>query len=218
MKIKNTKPEGQKSDWEEQELPLFVQKADTELVEQELPLFGDGAKLQTADISAAMPAPLQQSRKSEWQNTTMFTPVEPVVSFGFLRSYRGINWPHYENMLKLYAVDLFIQNEPDGKPTDQQEKDKAALEEAIEAKGNAKRVRPLTVNEIVKRDSKVYMTYGKDIIYALVMCNEKTLKELHAQITNSFNQRDAEQRKTMYNKATQIYNKLVDRYYNYRGR
>ena len=202
MKNEDTNSKNQEPEWEDQELPLF----------------DDEPKSKQADVSAAMPAQPQQSFKNTLQNTTMLIPPETILSSGYLKNYNGINWPHYENMLKLYGIKRFVDREENGKPTLQQEKDMEVLNQAIEVTGNTQyKKKHITAEEVVKRDTKVYMTYGMDIIHALVFCDRMKLRELHAQILNSRNPHDSAQRETMYTKAASIYEKLAERY-NYRDR
>ena len=195
MKNKDKKSENQETEWEDQELPLFDNN--------------NGSKSEQSDISAALPPRPEHNLKDDLQSTTAITFLPSIVSPYFLGKYRGINWPHYENMLKLYALDFFVN----GEPTEQQKRDREELQEAIEVKGNLKyKKKHVSFKEVIESDTGVYMNYGKDVIRALVFCDRKALQELHAQILNSYNSQDSRQREAMYTKASLIYKKLKDRY------
>ena len=161
----------------------------------------------------AMPERPKQTMKQKLRGTTMFTPLPSIVSDGYMVQYRGINWAHYENMLKLFALGLLIR----GEMTLQQAKDKEDLEKAIEEKGNAKyKKKHLSATKIIERDSGVYMRYGKNVIRAMAepdpIVSERRLKDLRSEIPDTRNNDNARQLHRTMSKAKTIFMTLQSRY------
>lgn len=155
----------------------------------------------------------KQSRGQALKATTMFTPLPSVVEEGCENNHRGINWPHYENMLKLFALGYLIQ----GTPTQQQEKDKVDLATAIEKVGNAQyKKKHLDADKIIKNASGVYMCYGKNVIRAMAerdpQVSERCLKDLRSEILDTRNENNAKQLHKTMRKAKTIFMKLQSRY------
>lgn len=164
-------------------------------------------------FALAMPEQPKQTMKQKLQNTTMFTPLPTIVSEGYDDEHKGINWPHYENMLKLFALGLIVR----GELTQQQKKDKEDLTQAIEVAGNAKyKKKHLSAEEIIKRDSKVYMRYGRNVIRAMAepdpIVSERRLKDLRSEIPDTRNENNATQLHKMMSKAKTIFMTLQSRY------
>ena len=53
---------------------------------------------ETPDLFAAMPSPPKQTFKETLMSGTVF---DPIVTVGYAGRRNGINWPHYENLIKL---------------------------------------------------------------------------------------------------------------------
>ena len=101
--------------------------------------------------------------------------------------------------------------------TQQQQKDKADLEKAIEEKGNAKyKKKHLTAQEIMKRDSGVYMHYGQNVIRAMAepdpIVSERRLKDLRSEIPDTRNDDNARQLHRTMSKGRTIFMTLQSRY------
>lgn len=173
-----------------------------------------GAQQMTLPLfTAAMPAQPKQTAKQQLQNTTTFTPLKSIVSEGFDKPHTGINWPHYENMLKLFALGYLYQ----GELSQQQQKDKQDLEQAIEQVGNAKfKKKHLTAEEIIEKSSGVYMRYGKNVIRAMAeknpLVSERQLKDLRSEIPDTRNDNNATQLHKMMSKAKTVAMVMQDRY------
>lgn len=164
-------------------------------------------------ISAALPAPPTQTHQQKLKATTLLTPLPSIVSEGFAVSYRGINWAHYENILKLFALNYLIQ----GEMTPQQQKDKEDLTRAIESAGNAKyKKKRLTAQQIIERDSGVYLRFGKNVIRAMAEPNpivsERRLKDLRSEIADTRNENNAIQLHKTMSKAKTIFMTMQSRY------
>lgn len=122
-----------------------------------------GLPVERLDLSAALPPAPPQTKKEELKISVSPRALESIVSKGFEFSYKWINWPHYENILKLYTISvLYKQN-----LTQQQQIDVADLRKAIEFVGNKGRVKPLTAEEISRRQNGRYLTFGKRVIDAI---------------------------------------------------
>lgn len=120
-------------------------------------------------LTAALPTPPTQTQKQKLQSSTMFTP-QSIVSPLFDKTYRGTNWPHFENVLKLYALGLLIK----GEMTPQQKKDKEELEAAITQVGRKKfKNNNLSAQQIMKKTKGVYIEKGKEIIANLFKTLDK---------------------------------------------
>ena len=154
-----------------------------------------------------------ETYKEQLKRSTALSTVS-IVSEGFDKPHSWINWPHYENMWKLFALEnVFIL----GKPTPQQEKDRQDLRCAIYIAGNAKYKRKrLTVEEIIERDSKEYMTYGKNIIRAKAekdsYTSERRLKSLRSDIYDTRSEENATQLRRVTHKVKAIYDQMMERY------
>jgi len=160
-----------------------------------------------------MPAQPVETRQGALKKTTMLT-QPTIVSEGFDAPHRGINWPHYENIWKLFALEnVFMSDEP----TKQQQIDRQELRSAIEVAGNAKYKRKhLTADEIIKRDSKVYVRYGKNIIRAKAerdpYASESRLKDLRSDIYDTRSEENATQLRKVTHKVKAIYDLMTARY------
>jgi len=164
-------------------------------------------------LPVAQPTRPKQTRMQALKSTTMFTPLPSIVEEGYNRRHRGINWPHYENMLKLFALKYMVQ----GIPTQQQEKDIIDLTKAVEEKGNARyKKKHLTAEEITERDSGVYMRYGKNVIRSMAemdpLVSERRLKDLRTEISDTRNENNSVQLHKMMSKAKTIFITLQSRY------
>ena len=228
-------PEDMMDDLESQDPTYFehIQKAESEFARLETRLFGHEHSERdekrevippqpekqpqqldfTADLSSALPPRPKQTPMQALKATTMFTPLPSIVEEGYGKQHRGIDWPHYENMLKLFALDYFVQETP----TQQQEKDRKDLTMAIEQAGNAKyKKKRLTAEEIIDRDSGIYMRYGKNVIRAMAepdpQVSERCLKDLRSEISDTRNENNAIQLHKMMSKARTIFMKLQSRY------
>jgi len=160
------------------------------------------------------PTAPQQTTQKALKSSTMFTPLPTIVSPAFTHKYRGINWPHYENMLKLFALGYLVRN---GQLTQQQEKDKEELSEAIETVGNAKaKKKKKTAEEIMNAADGVYMTYGRNVIRAMAepdpIVSERCLKDLRSEIPDTRNDQNAIQLHKMMSKAKTIFMAMQSRY------
>ena len=202
----------------EEEQTTFSPQA--EMVEQLLPLDPNSS------ITDAYPPRPKQTYRQAANGSTMFTRPETLVSPGYTAPCRGMNWPHIENILKLYAISFFIV----GTPTEQQKEDIEELSKAVRSgdDARAKRTNPTTktAQEIISGEKRVYVKYGKDIIWALAGYeralaehNEEAerfysdeLKARNAEITNSYIQQDANQRRKVSEKANKIFELLGKRY------
>ncbi len=178
-----------------------------------LPNISKAQQLTLSLFPAALPTPPKQTIKQQLQGSTTFTPLPSIVSAGFNKAHTGINWPHYENMLKLFALGYLYH----GKLTQQQQKDKDDLTQAIEEVGNAKfKKKHLTAEEITERDSRVYMRYGQNVIRAMAdpdpLVSERRLKDLRSEIPDTRNNNNATQLHKMMSKAKTIAMILQNRY------
>ena len=72
----------------------------------------------TLNLSAALPTPPTLTFQQKLQAGTS---LPSIVSEGSDRPCQGINWAHYENLLKLFALGFLIR----GEMTRQQKKDKS---------------------------------------------------------------------------------------------
>ena len=171
---------------------------------------------QQASIKAALPTPPAQTTQQALKATTIFTPLPSIVSAGYNQPHRGINWSHYENMLKLFALSYMYHGQV---LTQQQEKDKADLEKAIEEAGNARyKKKHLTAEQIMKRDEGIYMRYGENVIRAMAepdpVVSERRLKDLRSEIPDTRVGDNATQLHKMMSKAKTIAMIMCARYSN----
>jgi len=174
------------------------------------------AAQQKPSLQAALPTSPAQTVQQTLKATTIFTPLPSIVSFGYNQKHRGINWSHYENMLKLFALSYMYHGQV---LTQQQEKDKADLEQAIEEAGNAKyKKKHLTAEQIMKRDEGVYMRYGQNVIRAMAepdpLVSERRLKDLRSEIPDTRVSDNAIQLHKMMSKAKTIAMVMRARYSN----
>ena len=165
------------------------------------------------EVAAVLPAPPKQTHKQKLHNTTMLTRLPPIVEEGYDAPHSGINWPHYENMLKLFAFGFLVKDTL----TSQQEVDKVALSAAIESVGNAHyKKKHLSAEEIVHRANRTYMRYGKNVILAMAepdpLVSERRLKDLRSEIFDTRNEDNARQLHKMMSKARSIYMTMQARY------
>ena len=166
-----------------------------------------------AMLTSAFPQQPMQTRKQDLKKGSIFTPLEPIVNLGYNAPHKGINWPHYENMLKLIAIDYFVQ----GAPSSQQEEDKKNLQNAVEDFVNLKyKKKHLTAQEILERDTGVYMHFGKSVLFALAVSDAQVSKyfldELNAEISETSNEHNANQLRKMMHKAKFVFSTLQQRY------
>ena len=156
-------------------------------------------------LQPALPHPPAQTQQQQLKNSTW---LSSIVSEGYKETHRGINWPHYENMLKLYALGALFKNTL----TPQQQKDKADLGEAIEYVYNTKnpRKKEKSANEILQKATGVYMQYGFEVIDAMVLGT--SLSDLRDRIYRSHVREDREQREKMFYKSYDIVRALRARY------
>ena len=164
----------------------------------------------TLNLAAALPTPPAQTHKQQLKTGTI---LPSIVSEGSDRFCQGINWAHYENILKLFALGYLIR----GEMTRQQKKDKSDLIAAIEKAGNAKyKKKHLSAEEIIQRDSGVYLRYGKNVIRAMAepdpQVSERRLKDLRSEIQDTRNDFNATQLHKMMSKAKTIYMTMQSRY------
>ena len=176
--------------------------------------FANAQQMTLPLFPAALPTPPQQTVKQQLQSTTTFTPLPSIVSSGYNQKHRGINWSHYENMLKLFALSYMYHGQV---LTQQQEKDKADLEQAIEEAGNARyKKKHLTAEQIMKRDEGIYMRYGQNVIRGMAdpdpLVSERRLKDLRSEIPDTRNDNNATQLHKMMSKAKTIAMILQNRY------
>ena len=165
------------------------------------------------DFVIPLPEKPKQTKKQALKATTMFTPLPSIVEEGYDKKHRGINWPHYKNMLKLFTLGYLIQ----GELTPQQQKDKDDLTQAIEKTGNAKyKKKHLSAEEIIERDSGVYMRYGKNVIRAMAekdpLVSERQLKDLRSEIPDTRNDNNAIQLHKMMSHSKAIFMSMQSRY------
>ena len=167
-------------------------------------------------LFAALPTPPVQNQEQKLKGSTMLTPLPSIVEEGYKEKHRHINWPHYKNMLKLFAIDFFI---PDNMPpTEQQKKDKEELEKAIEAVGNAGNKRKhLSAQKIVKDSNGTYMSCGKNVIRAMAEKDKEIQAHLFWIIDREISEApfdvDRKQRRLVKHAAKEIYNDLAKRYH-----
>ena len=150
------------------------------------------------------------------------TPTRPLPSVISKDSspyhvHKGIHWPYYENILKLYALGFLIK----GEATLQQQKDKAELTQAIESFGNGSfkkrnlKKKHLSAKELMEADSGVYLTFGKDIIRARAQNDTAKrvhdLMDLQAQIKDAHGE-NAIQLEKMWLKSHRIFEFMQERY------
>lgn len=178
-----------------------------EMEEQSLPFDYNSS------ITDAYPPRPKQSIAKKSKTTTMLTPLSSIVEEGYEKQYNGINWPHFENMLKLYALDFFI----DGTPTEQQKKDIAELTEAIEFTGNMKyKKKHLTAKEILDGARGAYMNFGRRVINAMAepdpYASEVKLNKLRFEISDTYNEINAGQLNKVMHKADAIFRAMRSRY------
>ena len=169
---------------------------------------------QQLTLDIVLPKEPKETLKSALKRTTMLTALPTIVSEGFDAKHNGINWPHYENIWKLFALENVFMS---AKPTKQQEIDRQELREAIEIAGNARYKRKhLTADEIIKRDSKVYVRYGKNIIRAKAerdpYASEVRLKDLRSDIYDTRSPENATQLRKVTHKVKAIYELMQARY------
>ena len=230
LKFSQADKETTSAEMVEQSLPLDFNN-NTEMVEQPLPLdFNSNAEMveqplllnfdnntevkkqssPSTDVSAALQKQPEQSLKQILNSSTFFIPLSSIVSDGYNKRCNGMNWPHHENMLKLFAIDFFI----DGEPTQQQEKDKKDLIAAIVERGipSRKRNKPFTVEEIISHHSGSYMDYGRDVIRAIAKNDIAQLEALNAQVSDAYYQENSIQLRKINRKARDIFNQLQSRY------
>lgn len=170
----------------------------------------------TLNITILLPPECRQTktRARVLKETTAWTPLPSIVSEGYLAAHRGINWPHYENMWKLFALEEYFIH---GEPTRQQTRDREELTAAIEKVGNAKNKRKhLTAQQIMAKAAKVYMRYGKNVIRAMdekdPIVSERCLKDLRSEIPDTRNDYNATQLHKVMSKAKTIYMRMQSRY------
>ncbi len=149
-------------------------------------------------LQVVLPYPPAQTQKQQLKTGTS---LPSIVSPRYDKFYRGTNWPHFENRLKLFTLDYLIK----GELTPQQKKDKTDLEKAIEKKGNT-----------TARGKGSCMEYAQDIIRALADPDpdrsQYKLRALRDQIDNTPSEPHAKQLYTVMTKAQSIYTLIRTRY------
>ena len=190
----------------DRQIPLFPADQKAPVPQQMMLNFG-------TSLAPALPKKPKQTKKQTLKATTMFTPLPSIVEEGYDKPHKGINWPHYENMLKLFAFSYLVH----GQLTQQQQKDKDDLTKAIETTGNARyKKKHLSAEEIMERDSGVYMRYGKNVIRAMAekdpLVSERRLKDLRSEIPDTRNDNNAIQLHKMMSKAKTVFMTLQSRY------
>ena len=177
-----------------------------------IPYHSRTQQLQMRLAPAMPPAPARTFRQA-LTSSTIFIPAPSIVSPGFKKKYTGINWANFENILKFYALGVLYK----GALTQQQEKDKADLARAIEEVYKTKHpTRPKTAQEIVDNVKGTYIQYGKDIIHALGVPDREIrsalMSNLESEITQTRNERNADQLRKVMRKSTDIVSLLRARY------
>jgi len=170
---------------------------------------------QPVKLAAALPTPPVQTSKQQLQNSTMFTPLPSIVSKGYDKQYNGINWPHYENILKLFALSYIYR----GTLTAQQQKDKQDLIKAIEEVGNAKQEKKhLSSDEIIHKATGAYLQFGQDTICAFAHPDQKISQalqyDLEVYINTRHNRQNQEQLRKISKKSVKIVEFIKNRYSN----
>lgn len=166
------------------------------------------------NLEAALPTPPAQTPKQQLRSSTSLTPPS-IVSPYFDRPHKGINWPHYENILKLYALGVLYK----GELTQQQQQDKKDLEEAIEYVYRIKHPRARkqkSAAEIIKKIRGKYIPYGKNVITALNIQDEgirsSVMNDLEEDILRTHNPHNAIQLGKVMKKSRAIVSLLRNRY------
>lgn len=166
------------------------------------------------NLKAALPMPPEQTQKQKLQSSTILTPPS-IVSPNFDKPHKGINWPHYENILKLYALGVLYK----GELTRQQQQDKKDLEKAIEYVYRIKHPRARRhkfAKEIVEKACGRYIQYGKNIISALNITDEglraSMMYDLEEEISKTHNPHNARQLDKTMHKSRNIVTMLRKRY------
>ena len=167
---------------------------------------------QTPVVPVVTPQTPQQTFSQALKSTTMLVRPDSIVSKGFEKEYNGINWPHYENILKLYTLNQLVE----GEYTAQQQKDQADLLRAIKFVGNKGRKRTsLSAEEVIQRQNGVYLNFGRSVIDALTdpdgIMSVVQLKELRAEILRADGYNAIQLQKVM-DKSRQIVHMMQQRY------
>ena len=179
-------------------------------------------------LTAALPTPPAQTTQQQLQATTIFTPLPSIVSDGYERRHSGINWPHYENMLKLYALNLITRGRT---LTPEQQQDKAELEEAIVAAEEARQeralaqriargkgpkkpkepVRPALQDVLKQFENNRYIEAGHNVIHARVLKMD-TMEQVDFRIQHTINDNNSQQLDKVKQKALAIIEMMRVRY------
>ena len=179
-------------------------------------------------LTPALPTPPAQTTQQALKATTMWTPLPSIVSPGYDRQHTGVNWPHYENMLKLYTLNLLTRGRT---LTTQQETDKTELEQAIVAAEEARLARALarkvargkgpkkpkapetpTLHDVLQRfENNRYLEAGHNVIHAQVLKMD-TMDQVDFRIQHTINDNNSEQLDKVKQKALGIVRMMRVRY------
>jgi hypothetical protein len=139
--------------------------------------------------------------------------MRSIVNPYYESSHAGINWPHYENILSLFALETLVQRPP----TRQQQTDIEELSEAIENVANkAYKKKHKLAQEVIKEEKGVYLNFGKSVIKTLSQNPQNAencdLSEYQEEIHDTQNDFNAEQLQKTLKKSQEIFIALRNRY------
>ncbi|MBP5160628.1 MAG: hypothetical protein ILP11_01060 [Alphaproteobacteria bacterium] len=162
----------------------------------------------------------RKPRARELKETTVWTPLPSIVSTGYKSYHTYVNWEHYENMWKLFALNTYFIR--DNHPTRQQAKDQKDLQAAIEEAGNANfKTKRLDAQQIINnlvhsRNSGKYFRYGQNVIAAAATADATNptagLAALGVKICTTSDKHNADHLWQIMTKTRIIYHDLIKRY------